>query len=204
MKNDLLLYHALPFEQVRHEAFAPDPSYSEAEYLPAYRWLETQVGFFPIFLAIGAEGDEEPLRVTGYQNNWRRLLSYHYDADGTYHYTLAKAGEHHNRVLFAFSPDSFETLSYNDYMWWNIVLTEVTCEREVDKQLWRRLFKPSWNASKWRSLARKDGHGVQVLTNALDLRSAKFVYVRNRATQKALQAQGFENVVVKRLPVERD
>lgn len=204
MKNDLLLFHAMPFDQVRRELIHPDPQLSDQEYLPAYRWLETQIGFFPHFFALGKEDDEEALRMCGYQCNWRRLLSYGRDADGKYTYTLCKAGEHLNLVLFAFSPESMEKLSYSDYMWWNIVLTEVTCDREVEPVLHRRLFKPSWNPAKWRSLARKNGHAVQVVCPALDLSQAKFVYVRNRATQQALLKQGFENVLVKRIPVEID
>ncbi|MBF0208609.1 MAG: hypothetical protein HQK53_17180 [Oligoflexia bacterium] len=38
-----------------------------------YKWLEKQIGFYPLFMAVGRRNDD--LRMTGYQNQWRKVLS---------------------------------------------------------------------------------------------------------------------------------
>ena len=47
------------------------------EYLKdAYSWLEREVGFYPIFLAVGTTNED--IRMTCYQNQWKRRFG----ADG--------------------------------------------------------------------------------------------------------------------------
>jgi hypothetical protein len=46
----------------------------------AYRWLEGRIGFQPLFLAAGFQ--EWQIQMTGYQDQWRRLIGYDSEAEG--------------------------------------------------------------------------------------------------------------------------
>ncbi|MBU6455310.1 MAG: hypothetical protein KGS72_26300 [Cyanobacteria bacterium REEB67] len=199
----LYLYHALPFEQVQRGLMEPDRQFSDSEFMPAYEWLGAEVGYFPLFLAIGNNEDDEAVRVTGYQNQWRVFVGGTMEPGQPYVKTYRKAGEFPNFVLFAFELDSVPVRSYNDYQWWNIALTEILSERQVGKGLRRRLFKPTWNESQWLRKASRDGHDVQVVAPRLDLDASAFIWVRNEATQRAMLARGFKNVRVKRISADR-
>lgn len=201
----------MPLAQVKRGLLIPDPSYSDEEYLPAYRWLEQETGFFPLFLAIGTV--EEAVYVTGYSNQWRVYIGGEPSEGGSWRKIYRKAGEFPNYVLFALplsalAGSSAETAKgsftgvFTDYQWWNIVLTDCMNGTEVGQKLKRTLFKKSWARSKWLSTAAKDGHLVQVVAPQIDLDQAAFVWARNQETAEALRKMGFANVQVKRLPVE--
>jgi hypothetical protein len=199
MKEKIYLFHAMPLAQVKRGKLVSDRKFSDVEFLPSYLWLEKELGFYPLFLAIGTE---EAAYVTGYQNQWRRFLGHDIQPGGKSTKVYRKAGEFPNFVLFAFPLDAVEVRRYTDYQWWNIVLTECICGREVGKGMRRLLFKKSWDEAKWRRQAARDSHLVQVLAPEFDLDRAEFIWVRNQRTARALVAQGFDNVRVKRLPVE--
>ncbi|MBS1994182.1 MAG: hypothetical protein JSS86_02350 [Cyanobacteria bacterium SZAS LIN-2] len=199
MKKQTYVYHVVPLEQVVHGKIVADPQLSDPEFLPAYRWLEREVGFFPLFLAIG---NADAIYVTGYQNQWRTFIGGEFDQDKKYRKIYRKAGEYPNFVLFAFPLEKVPQRNLHDYQWWNIVLTEALCEREVGPGLRRLLFKKSWNQAKWLRQAHKDGHMVQMVAPELDLTAAEYIWVRNKRTQEALLSRGFKNVQVKRLPLE--
>jgi len=199
MQQQTYVYHVVPLEQVRRAKIVADAQYSDKEWLPAYQWLEKEVGFFPLFLSVG---DIEAAYVTGYQNQWRVFIGGDYGEDKQYRKIYRKAGEFPNFVLFAFPLASVPKRRFTDYQWWNIVLTDVLCERAVDNQLHRRLFKNSWTEARWLRHSRRDSHYVQMLAPELDLAAAEFIWVRNKATQEILVKQGFKNVAVKRLALE--
>jgi hypothetical protein len=193
-KEQLFFYHKLPLEQVERKLLIPNPAFSDSEFLPAYRWLEQEIGFFPLFLAVGRE---EAAYVTGYQNQWLVNLGGR-QVDGVYQPIIRKAGDFPNYVLFAFPIKTLEGV-YTDYLWWNIVLSDVLSQVQVSSQLRRLLFKKSWPTHKWLRLANQDGHQVQFLAAQLDLAQASFVWVRNEKTAKTLRNMGFHDVRVKRL-----
>jgi hypothetical protein len=199
MDEQVYVYHVVPLDQVKRGKIVADARYSDPEWLASYRWLEKQVGFYPLFLSVGGS---EAVYVTGYQNQWRVFIGGDFDNNKQYRKIHRKAGEFPNFVLFAFPLASVPKRQFTDYQWWNIVLTEVLCQREVGKGLHRRLFKYSWDEAKWLRHARRDSHFVQMLASELDLAQAEFIWVRNKRTQEALLKQGFKNVAVKRLPLE--
>lgn len=215
MQPEIYLYHAMPLAQVKRGLLIPDPSYSDEEYLPAYRWLERETGFFPLFLAVGTV--QEAVYVTGYSNQWRVYIGGEPTDGGSWRKLYRKAGEFPNYVLFALplsalagnsegnsertAKDSFSGV-FTDYQWWNIVLTDCMNGTAVGQKLRRTLFKKSWARSKWLSTAAKDGHLVQVVAPQIDLDRAAFVWARNQETAKTLRQMGFANVQVKRLPLE--
>lgn len=197
MSDKNYFYHVVPLKQVRRSVIVADASYSDPEYLPAYHWLEKELGFFPLFLAVGGK---DAISVTGYQNQWRVRIGGQFE-NGQYRPTYRRAGEFENFVLFAFPLDAVEG-TFNDYQWWNIVLTEAICEREVGPGMRKLLFKRSWSRAKWLATARKDGHLVQLVAPQIDLARAEFVWARNRKSAEALRQLGFENVQVQRLTVD--
>lgn len=201
MKSEqIYLYHAMPLSQVKRGVLIADPVYSDEDFLPAYRWLEKEHGFFPLFLAVGTV--EEAVYVTGYQNQWR-VHTGSERVEGKLRQVYRRAGEFPNYVLFAL-PVSAVPGIFTDYMWWNIVLTDCMNNTEIGKQLRRYLYKKSWPTHKWLRTARRDGHLVQLIAPQIDLDQASFVWARNRKSAETLRAMGFNNVQVKRLPVEND
>ena len=195
--EDKYFYHVIDLSAVSRSVLRPQVEFSDSEWVPAYQWLEKETGFYPLFLAVG---DESATYVTGYQNQWRVNLGGTM-VDGNYVSTRRKAGEFPSFVLFAFRQSDLQGC-FTDYQWWNIVLTDVLCERPIGPALYRYLFKKSWPRSKWLRTANADGHMVQLLVPELDLSKAAFVWARNQKSAKALRAMGFDNVSVKRLKLE--
>ncbi len=190
-------YHVIEFAAVSRSVLQPQLEFSDSDWIPAYQWLEKEIGFYPLFLAVG---DGDAAYVTGYQNQWRVHIGGNM-VDGKYVPKKRKAGEFPNFVLLAF-PQSALQGCFTDYPWWNIVLTDVLCQRAIGPGLHRYLFKKSWSRSKWLRTANRDGSAVQLLVPELDLSKAAFVWARNKKSAQALRDMGFENVSVKRLKLE--
>jgi len=158
-------------------------------YFKAYEWLESELGFYPLFLAVG-ETDED-IRMTGYQNQWKRILS-----TGPAGKEYRRKGEFPNSVLFSF--ESVEGV-FMDFEYWHLALNAGNRNYELSDYEKRLIFKPSWEKSKWLRKAKRDPHSVQIATSSLDLTSARRVCVRNRETEYKLRELGFGNVEVRRL-----
>lgn len=197
LREEKYFYHVIDLAAVSRSVLRPQVQYSDSEWVPAYQWLEQEIGFYPLFLAVG---DADAAYVTGYQNQWRVHIGGNM-VDGKYEPTKRKAGEFPNFVLLAFPQSALEGC-FTDYPWWNIVLTDVLCQRSIGPGLYRSLFKKSWSRSQWLRTANRDGHAVQLLVPKLDLTKAAFVWARNKKSAQALRDMGFENVSVKRLKLE--
>jgi len=153
------------------------------EYLKdAYSWLENEVGFYPLFLAVGTTEDD--IIITGYDYNWRRSV-------------CQKDNKVPNCVLFSF--DEMDGI-YMDYMWWHLALGLM--ENSITEYGRRLIFKPSWPKSRWLRKAKIDPGSVQLVTDTLYLPSAKRIWVRNKPTKRLLETMGFNNIEVKRIKVE--
>jgi len=59
-----LYHHCIPASRVTCGSIRADRSLSDPEFLPAYEWVEDQLGFFPLFLAVGAFDDINRMTVT--------------------------------------------------------------------------------------------------------------------------------------------
>lgn len=158
----------------------------------AYEWLQHEIGFYPLFLAIGETIDD--IRMTGYQNQWRRLL-----AEGRSYRKYRQKGEIENQVLFSFT--DIPVGVFVDYMNWHIVLNSEYNNYQITDREKRMIFRTSWGNSDWLSYARHNPHSVQLVVPDLDLREAARIWVRNMQTKKHLERAGFENVAVMRIPV---
>jgi hypothetical protein len=198
LAEEKYFYHVIDFTAVSRSVLRPQVEFSDSEWIPAYQWLENEIGFYPLFLAVG---DGNAAYVTGYQNQWRVHLGGTM-SDGKYVSKKRKAGEFPNFVLFAFRQSELQGC-FTDYQWWNIVLTDLLCERPIGQALYRYLFKKSWSRSKWLRTANGDGSAVQLLVPELDLSKAAFAWARNEKSAAVLRDMGFDNVSVKRLKVER-
>ncbi|HMW91213.1 MAG TPA: hypothetical protein PLC15_11415 [Candidatus Obscuribacter sp.] len=205
-KQAVRLYHCMPLSGVSYGVLLPDPAFSDTDFLPAYRWAEERLGFFPLFLAVGPE---EAVSMTGYVNQWQRYIGTERKDDGTIANVYRRKGEFPNNVLFVFGKEAVAAHEavFTDYMAWHIVLNETMNqhlhEAKIGVQAVRSLFKKSWSMARWYNHSRKALHDVQLLVPRLDLRQAQEVWVRNKSTARKLKAMGFANVKVKRLPVER-
>jgi hypothetical protein len=196
----MLLYHRCEsLDEVVYGKIAADPYYIGAEhdedYQKAYKWLAEKLGFWPLFLAAGSKLDD--LAMTGYNNQWRIKIV---DSAKKEQRKYRKKGEFPNRVMF-----SFEDMDgvFTDYDYWHYVLNAQYSSHILTDYEQRLVLKPSYTKARWLLKARKNPGSVQLVVPKLYLPDAKRVWVRNKKTKKLLEDMGFENVRVKRIPVDR-
>jgi hypothetical protein len=164
--------------------------------LPEYKWLAEQIGFFPHFVSVGT--DKSALHRTGYQDQWR-VRDGGDVVDGTYRKNHRKTGEFPNTVLFSF--DHLEGI-FMDFDYWHIAINACTNGGSVTKNEMKWILKPSWTRQRWLRAMMGRTHIVDLLVPELPLEDAVRVWVRNRATQKLMEAKGFRTVEVVRTRVE--
>lgn len=197
--NNPLLYHHCrptlysPFSKVVQTQKTTDEH--DAHYHNAYLWIQQRVGFYPLFLAVGIT--LEDLKMTGYQNQWRKLLSY-----GPNGKIYRQKDESPNDALFSFYQKPKDGI-YMDYIQWHLVLNSAHNNYQTPNHYERSIFKPHLSDSKWLEKAKKHPHSVQLVVPSLDLTEANCVWVRNKDTKILFEKLGFTNVVVKRLKLEQ-
>jgi hypothetical protein len=165
-------------------SFFPERIDIDIETLPNL-WLEKQIGFYPLFLAYG-ETDED-IRMTGYQQNWMRVISSRYQC-GKNIVEYVKKGEAKNYILFSF--ESVQSPVFIDYDEWFCVLNSYP-SYDIKKSVVKRLFKPDWNREQWTKKVRREPHHVMVVVPHLDLRLANRIWARNKKTVTELHKIGF-------------
>ena len=192
----------MDLKNVFYGELKPSSERSNPDYRKAYRWLEKEVGFYPLFLAVGETDDD--IRMTGYERQWARkvgeeIVGRRANGSNIFRNVLRKKGDYPNFALFSF--DEVDGV-FMDFMFWHIPLNSVINDDEVTPYERRLVFKPSWLKSKWLGKARRDAGFVQLVTPRLYLPAAKRVWVRNLQAKKQLTSIGFENVEVRRLLLE--
>ena len=194
-----MYHHCMDLEAVIYGEIKANPKYADKVFKKAYKWLENEVGFYPLFLGVG--NNKDSVVITGYNHQWAKKIGskpVRKTKKGYYisKNILRKKGEFPNYVLFSF--DNVEGV-FTDYESWYIPLNHITNGNKVSDYEKRLVFKYSWKKSDWLRKARKDSGSVQLVTSKLYLPDAKRVWVRNKKTKKSLEEIGFENVRVKRL-----
>ena len=165
-------YHCRNLESVVFGEVKAIPEYSDKDLKGAYHWLEKEVGFYPLFCAVGTT--DEDIRMTGYQDNWRVKVSFD---------EYRKKGCFPNQVLFRFkNVDGV----FMDYDAWHLVLNSTRNNYEMSDYEKKLIFKPSWQKSKWLMKAKEKPHTVQLVTSKLYLHKADKISVRNEITKKEL------------------
>ena len=185
----MLYHHCRSLDSITYGEVRANPKYFDPDFKDAYIWLKEEIGFCPLFLAIGTTNDD--ILMTGYANQWRRIIS-----EGPNGKEYRKKGEFPNNVLF-----SFEEVDgvFTDYGYWHLALGSYRDNiTDYEKRL---IFKPSWPKSKWLRNSKKRLQSVQLVTPRLYLPDAKRIWVRNKQTQKVLERMGFDNIKVKRIPI---
>jgi hypothetical protein len=195
--SGLLYHHNLPVEQVIYGTILPDRKFSYPDLLRSYEWVEREIGFFPIFYAVGPCDTAIP--TTGYLDNWRVLTGGDYE-DGIYRKKYRKKGEFPNLAVFSF--DQIDGV-FMDYMSWHIALNAYQNGRTVTPYERRMIFKPTWTCRRWLQAALKGTQSVQLVAPELPLHRAARVCVRNLKTKRYIEQMGFSGVEVMRLNVER-
>ncbi len=109
-------------------------------------------------------------------------------------------GEFPNKVLFSF--DDMEGV-FMDELSWNIAINARMNGKPVSDREMNMILKPSWNRRRWIHVAEKNLLWVCLLVPELPLDRASMVSVRNLATKKALEKQGFRDIRTLRIPVEK-
>lgn len=196
MVKATVFHHARGIAGVQYGVVKPDPKYSDPDFLPAYRWLEQQIGFFPLFIAVGDSDDAR--WATGYQNQWRVRVGYDFENRRPIY---RRKGELSNEVLFSFADN--DGIFY-DSGWWTVVLNACLNSHSVDKQTRRCLFKVSWSKSRWLCKAKKNPGTVELVVPELDLSKANQIWVRNQKTKRVVETLGFCNVEVRRIYVKTE
>lgn len=191
----MLYHHCMNLENVVFGEIKGSPKYIDIpEFKDAYLWLEKEVGFYPLFLAVGET--EEDIRITGYQNQWRKLLV---DRGEKNKNEYRKKGEFPNLGLFSFQ--DLEGI-FMDYDNWHLVLNAEHKNYQMTDYEKKLIFKPSFSKAKWLRKARKKSCTVQLVIQKLYLPSADRIWVRNKKTKIKLENTGFRSVEVKRLLLE--
>ena len=188
----LLYHHCRSLDSVVYGRVEASPEHADEYLKDAYSWLEKEVGFYPIFLSVGTT--DEDIRMTYYQNQWRRILS-----EGSNGKEYRKKGDFPNDVLF-----SFQDIKgvFMDYTYWYLVLNSSYNSYQMTGYEKKLIFKPSWSKSKWLRKVEKGPHSVQLVTPELHLPDAERIWVRNKETKRLLETMGFNNIEVKRIKVE--
>ncbi len=186
-------HHCRNLESVVYGEVKGNPEFGDKDYKGAYNWLEKELGFYPLFLAVGET--EEDIRMTCYADNWRVRISTSLE-DGKLNGIYTKKGEFPNYVLFSF--DNVEGI-FSDYDSWHLVLAARQKNYNMTSYEKRLLFKPSWKKSDWLRKARKEPGTVQIVTPKLYLPSSKRIWARNNETKVLLEKSGFSDIEVKRM-----
>lgn len=172
------------------------PADDDLSFDGAYRWLEAQVGFFPLFLAVGST--DEDVRMTGYCNQWRRYLG------GTLLEPIYRSrGDVPSIALLSFR-DLPASAVFTDYNNWHIALNHSYDGYRLTRRETAMILRPSWTTADWLRQARRKPHSVQLVVPELDLRCADAVAVRNRAARQYLESLGFRSVHAHRLSLQPD
>lgn len=190
-----IYHHCMPVSLVSRDTLRPDRSLSSPDFLPAYEWLEQELGFFPFFIAVGIS--DAVIRMTGYSDNWRVFTGYE-EREGSWVKNYRRKGEFPNLALFSFA--HIEGV-YMDYDYWHIALNACMNGHPVSPKEKRLIFKPSWPASRWVRAALQGTNFVQRVTPMLTPVNAVQVTVRNMSAVHYLSAMGFSDVSVARIPV---
>lgn len=161
--------HCRSLSSVVHGEIKANPKYAENDFKRAYSWLEKEVGFYPLFLAVGTA--YEDLRMTGYLDN-------------------------SENVLFSFGEVRGV---FMDFITWHLVLNSGHNNYKITEYEKKLIFKPSWSKSKWLAKARKEPGSVQLVTPKLDLSISKRVHARNTKTKKALISLGFDDIKIRNI-----
>ena len=189
--SGLLYHHCIPIDVCQPKIIEPfeHPEETDLEdplYI-AYRWLKTELGFYPLFMSVG--DTEANIRITGYHEQWLK------EEPG-------KAGMD-NRALFSFKqlPPGAR---FNDWSYWgNSVVNNWYKNYQISEYERRRLFKPSWKIHKWLQAAARDPFKVQLVVPQLNLTTAELISVRNNKTKNELQNRGFtQPIEVRRITVK--
>jgi hypothetical protein len=184
--SGLLFHHRTPLEYCYPKESVPSVPLEEDGTIDslhgAYSWLEKEVGYYPLFLAVGEEQDA--IYMTGYQHQWRKNTEVNY-------------------ALFSYKdmpPDG----NFTDAMIWGNVILNSYPDYDIPLYLKRHLFKYSWSTTKWIKEARKDPMSAELVVPRLNLASANLISVRNNNTRKELQKRGFtQPIEIRRIPTHR-
>lgn len=157
----------------------PDHRYVGPLFQGSYRWLEQQVGFYPLYVAVceDRKGSRANVMYDKYPDDrqiWETILRYD--------------------VLFSF--ENVEGV-FSDEVVWNTVITDLQNGDPISDYHRRCLFKPSWSKARWLRVAKKGDHWVQLVTPSLYLPDAQQIWVKNHETKEALEALGFKDVALR-------
>lgn len=142
----------------------------------SYKWLESEVGFYPLFMAVGST--DHDVCMTGYQQQWER-------------------NHEKNFVLFSYEEMPKDGV-FVDYVYWHLVLNSGYNDYKISSFEKRLIFKYSYSSKDWLRKATRDPHSVQLVVPSLDLTKANGIFVRSEKTKQEVLKRGFNNPVESR------
>lgn len=199
----MLFHHNRPLEHCLPGIVQPNPSHLlidnggdvEDNFYQAYKWLEGQIGHWPLFLSVGDH--PEAWYMTGYASQWEKILTLRYQ-DGKRIATHRKAGEFPSLVMFSYK-DTPPQASFSSYHWWHCALNGPASQEEE-----KEILRPAYSAQDWLKKSKRSPGSVQAHVPQLDLSAAERIWCRSQKAKKQLMDRGFdrEKIQVKRLSVQ--
>jgi hypothetical protein len=186
----LRCFHSLPFSSARFGEITADPSFTSEYWLGDFRWLEKQIGFYPLFLAFG--------------NNYAVENTFYHGAEPRcWHWSR-------HRILSIFEFDVLENAVFTDFDEWvngrwepedgeTDLSPEMEMETAAQREWYEEFFKPSWTREQWFEKAADDCTSVQILVPRLDFRKASQFWTRGPGLCRRLHSMGFSNARVRKI-----
>jgi hypothetical protein len=197
----LTAYHCIPLEQVVFDLIVADPKYTNDDTdCSSYTWLAGQVGFYPIFVALG---NKDIIGMTRYHCQFSKpgpKWEYRIGENKPVRIVAEKPRLSFNYVLFEFPLSALsDRVVFTDYSYWCTINGDFA-DTERNPVSVKRTFKRSWSRRRWLEYASAPGWNwnVQPIVPVLDLRLCKRVWVRNERTRNKVERMGFQNIGIKR------
>lgn len=200
MENKVYLFHGRDLNEVTCGVVYPNKEHPHnPDQVPKYQWLEKQIGFWPLWLAVGSR---KAAYFTRYHYNW--TSGYGWNERGHLDWKPWKKGEAPNRVMFIFDPNCIDGV-FVDYMSWldlGMCMRHTTAGvvvENVDDQLKKRILLDGMTREEKMQYSYKNPLYLNYVTQNLDLRKALAVWCRDEATKQKLEQMGFTKVQVVRI-----
>jgi hypothetical protein len=202
----LLYHHCRDLNSIQPREIKHKPIFVDSDYLPAYRWLESIVKFFPVFYSVGKSLHD--IYMTGYNSQFCTRECWGFGKKGN------RRKQQPNLVLFSYKqvPGIF-----TDFDNWEIFLKKSIDDRNFIEKMKRtpnmeifvlkRIFrvgnrKRSWNT--WIRHAVKHPYGVQLIARTFNAKIADRIICRNQITKNYLENCGYKNIHILRIPADYD
>ncbi len=193
MEDKVYLFHGRDLDEVAYDIVLPNKEHPHnPDQIPKYKWLEKEIGFWPLWLAVGSR---KAAYFTRYHYNW--TSGYGWNEKGHLDWKPWKNGEAPNRVMFIFEPDTIDGAFIDYSAWLDLGAKLIRSEPSpVEDRLRNRLLLSGMTREEKLRYSYEHPLDLNYVTPGLDLRKAIVVWCRDEETKLKLEKMGFTNVQV--------